>query len=158
MNKIFDLRPPVDAKRLEILLTKAHVMYPEADPWVPPYVDLLHLEVPEWPKDNIEMRLRATSRAHHQHQTEDLAGVRNENWANWYANYLIDNWDKPLYPRAHPHLTGANGNAFNVIGIVKQALKGASVSSEAIEMYAKQATEGSYDDLLQTSMRWTEVQ
>lgn len=35
--------------------------------------------------------LRRTQSAHHEHQVNDLGGKRNEDWPQWYAQFLVDN-------------------------------------------------------------------
>lgn len=35
--------------------------------------------------------LRRTKSAHHDHQVNDLGGKYNEDWPQWYAEFLIDN-------------------------------------------------------------------
>jgi hypothetical protein len=54
---------------------------------------------------------------------------------------------------AYCNLTGEDGNAHAIIGRVARALKEAGVPREEIETYRARAMSGSYDDLLQTSMR-----
>lgn len=54
---------------------------------------------------------------------------------------------------AYCNLTGEDGNAYAIIGRVARALKEAGVPRQEIEAYRARAMSGSYDDLLQTSMR-----
>lgn len=35
--------------------------------------------------------LRRTQSAHHEHQENDLGGKTNEDWPQWYAQFLIEN-------------------------------------------------------------------
>lgn len=50
----------------------------------------------------------------------------------------------------HVTLIGENGNAFNIIGKVRKALREAGYS-ELAEEYVKAATAGDYDTLLQVT-------
>jgi hypothetical protein len=54
-------------------------------------------------------------------------------------------------------LVGEDGNAFNIMGKVIQALKKAGVSKEERDLYYKEATSGNYDNLLATTCRWVKV-
>ncbi len=61
------------------------------------------------------------------------------------------------YPEIEVQLSGEYGNAFAILGIVKRALRRAGVSHEEREKYMAEATSGDYNHLLQTTMRWVEV-
>jgi hypothetical protein len=61
------------------------------------------------------------------------------------------------YPDVKVQLTGEDGNAFFIIGCVSNALKRAGVSKEEVEQFQKEATSGDYDNVLQTCMRWVDV-
>jgi hypothetical protein len=60
-------------------------------------------------------------------------------------------------PTVHVTLSGNDGNAFAVIGMTRKAMKDAGCSSPHIEKFVKEATSGDYDHLLQTVMRYCEV-
>lgn len=62
------------------------------------------------------------------------------------------------YPDVKVQLTGEDGNAFMVLGLVKNALKKAGVSQEERDAFFKEATAGDYDNLLQTVVRWVTVE
>lgn len=62
------------------------------------------------------------------------------------------------YPNITVRLTGVNGNAFSIIGAVKKELRRAGVSTEEQEQFFKEATAGDYDNVLQTAMRWVNVE
>lgn len=53
-------------------------------------------------------------------------------------------------------LVGIDGNAFTILGTVRKALRRAGASSVYIEAYTAEATSGSYDHLIQTSMAYLE--
>lgn len=61
------------------------------------------------------------------------------------------------HPEVTVNLIGNNGNAFVIMGMVRRALKLAGVEPEEIEAYTQEATSGDYDNLLQTTMRWVNV-
>jgi len=55
-------------------------------------------------------------------------------------------------------LIGCDGNAFLVMGKVKQALKKAGADQEYITQYIEEATSGDYDNLLVVSMKYADVE
>lgn len=61
------------------------------------------------------------------------------------------------YPDISVQLTNTDGNAFAVLGRVRQALRQAGVSAEAQQAFLAEATAGTYDELLQVVMQWVEV-
>ncbi len=64
---------------------------------------------------------------------------------------------KPKYPNVTVQLVGEDGNAFAILGRVKQALRAAQVPAEEISAFVLEATAGGYDDLLLVVMRWVDV-
>jgi hypothetical protein len=54
-------------------------------------------------------------------------------------------------------LLGQDGNALNVLGLVGKALKEAKVPMDQMELFYQEAMEGDYDHLLQTCMRWVNI-
>lgn len=63
----------------------------------------------------------------------------------------------PKYPEVAVEIIGQDGNAFSIIGKVKQALREAEVPREEITKFATEAMSGDYDHLLQTVMKWVTV-
>jgi hypothetical protein len=63
----------------------------------------------------------------------------------------------PKYPDITVPLTGEDGNAYNILGKVLKALRQAGVSQAERDAFTQQATAGDYDHLLQTVMRWVQV-
>ena len=61
------------------------------------------------------------------------------------------------YPDITVELVGTNGNAFSVLGQVTQALRRAGVSQRERDAFLEEAKSGDYDHLLQTCMRWVNV-
>ena len=62
------------------------------------------------------------------------------------------------YPEITVQLTGNDGNAFAIMGAVDKALRRANVSTEERDAYRKESMSGDYDHLLQTAMRWVNVE
>lgn len=63
----------------------------------------------------------------------------------------------PKYPNITVQLTGTDGNAFAIIGQVRQALR-RGVGPEAEAEFTAEATRGDYDHVLQTCMTWVDVE
>lgn len=61
------------------------------------------------------------------------------------------------YPEVKVRLTGQDGNAFMILGLVQRALRRAGVSQDEINEFLAEATSGDYDHLLQTAMNTVEV-
>jgi hypothetical protein len=63
-------------------------------------------------------------------------------------------------PRKKPtvKLVGHDGNAFSIMGRVKQSLKRAGADKEYIDGYLREATSGDYDHLLAVTMEYVEVE
>ena len=55
-------------------------------------------------------------------------------------------------------LIGQDGNAFAVMGRVKQALKSAGADKEYIDQYISEATSSDYNHLLAVSMEYVNVE
>jgi hypothetical protein len=64
-----------------------------------------------------------------------------------------------IKPKTRPKvkLTGKDGNAFNLMGIVSKALRKAGADKEYIEQFHKDAMSGDYPNLLRICMEYTEV-
>lgn len=62
-------------------------------------------------------------------------------------------------PREKPtmNLLGADGNAFSIIGRVKDALRKAGADEEYVMQYQIEATSGDYDNLLVVTMGYVHV-
>lgn len=54
-------------------------------------------------------------------------------------------------------LTGTDGNAFAIIGKVREALRKAKYPADKISEFSKEAMSGDYNHLLQTCMKWVDV-
>jgi hypothetical protein len=64
----------------------------------------------------------------------------------------------PKYPNIHVQLTGEDGNAFSILGIMNKALRDAGVSGDERQLFVNEAMEGNYDHLLQTCLSWVTVE
>ncbi|HHW33400.1 MAG TPA: hypothetical protein GXX24_04545 [Paracoccus solventivorans] len=63
----------------------------------------------------------------------------------------------PKYPQVTVHLTDLDGNAFAILARCRRAAEIAHLSPDQIDQFLTEATEGDYDHLLQTAMRWFEI-
>ncbi|WP_372922207.1 hypothetical protein [Roseovarius sp.] len=64
----------------------------------------------------------------------------------------------PKHPEIIVKLTGHDGNAFAVLGRCREAAKEAGLSDDEIAAFLDEAMAGDYDHLLQTAMRWFDIQ
>ena len=55
-------------------------------------------------------------------------------------------------------LVGQDGNAFAIMGRIKQALKSAGADKEYIDQYITKATSGDYNHLLAVNMEYVNVE
>ncbi|AGT12990.1 hypothetical protein KAYACHO_86 [Mycobacterium phage KayaCho] len=65
--------------------------------------------------------------------------------------------DGPKYPEVEVELIGQDGNGFLIVSKVQRALRQAGVPADEVTAYVNEATDGDYDDLLATTMRWITV-
>lgn len=65
--------------------------------------------------------------------------------------------DGPRYPMVVVQLVGQDGNAFQLIGRVRQALRRNRVPDAVIEEFSTEAMSGDYDNVLATIMRWVSI-
>lgn len=61
------------------------------------------------------------------------------------------------YPNVKVKLVGEDGNAFFIIGRITQALRRAKVPADEIKLFQDEATSGDYNNVLQTAMKWVDV-
>jgi hypothetical protein len=54
-------------------------------------------------------------------------------------------------------LLGTDGNAFSIIGLCRRAGKRAGWNDDQLTAFVKEATAGDYDHVLQTAMKYFEV-
>lgn len=63
------------------------------------------------------------------------------------------------YPQITAYLTGEDGNAFNLINIAKRAMRKGGVPEMDCSTFTHECFGcGSYDELLQTIMKWVNVE
>lgn len=63
----------------------------------------------------------------------------------------------PRYPEVEVRLSGCDGNAFNVLGRCRTRARQAGVTDAALAEFRAEATDGDYEHLLATTMRWFRV-
>lgn len=62
------------------------------------------------------------------------------------------------YPEITVNILGVNGNAFNILAICTSEMRKHKLPKSEIDTFFKEATSGSYDDLLCTVMKWFNVE
>ena len=61
------------------------------------------------------------------------------------------------YPHIKAKLTGQDGNAFNLMGIVTNALRNGKVPNDEVNKFLDEAWSGDYNHLLVTCTKWVSV-
>lgn len=61
------------------------------------------------------------------------------------------------YPDIDVQLTGEDGNAYAIMGSVRDALRRGGVDQAEQALFLEEATAGDYDHLLRTCMAWVNV-
>lgn len=61
------------------------------------------------------------------------------------------------FPHIKVTLVGEDGNAYSILGKVTRALRAGGVPPEVIDSYKEEAMSGDYDNLLQVTMAWVDV-
>ena len=87
---------------------------------------------------------------------EDPEGDRDY-WMAHADKAAVPGPEEPRYPEIEVTLTGQDGNAFNVLGLVNRALQRASIPQATRTQFLNEAMAGNYDHLLATCMRWVTV-
>jgi hypothetical protein len=64
----------------------------------------------------------------------------------------------PRHPDIKVKLVGEDGNAFAILGCCQRAARQAGLPKSEIDEFRREATSGDYDHLLQTCIRWFEVE
>jgi len=82
---------------------------------------------------------------------------------SWLSDFVInyaDHYNFSSMPEEKPSckLIGEDGNVFNIIGRVSQALKGAGMKDKAEEFTKKAFASKSYDEVLRLCMDYVEVE
>jgi len=63
----------------------------------------------------------------------------------------------PKYPHISVQLSGNDGNAFSILARVRRAMERGGVSPEDLDNFHNEATDGDYDHLIATCMKYVEV-
>lgn len=63
----------------------------------------------------------------------------------------------PKYPNIKAKLIGQDGNAYAIIGTVKQALRKANVPQSDIDEFVVEAMSGDYNNVIVTALKWVTV-
>lgn len=63
----------------------------------------------------------------------------------------------PKYPDVEVQLVSLDGNAFAILGRIQKAMHAAGIPNEEYRAFELEATQGNYDHLLRTAMRWITV-
>lgn len=61
-------------------------------------------------------------------------------------------------PRYDISVSPKDGNAFAILGAVQAGLRQAGASEAEVKEFSDEATTGDYDHLLQTAMRWVNIE
>ena len=61
------------------------------------------------------------------------------------------------YPKIKVKLAGEDGNAFAIMGRVRQAMQRGKVPQEEIKKFTEECMSGDYNHLLVTCMNWVSV-
>jgi hypothetical protein len=64
----------------------------------------------------------------------------------------------PKYPKIKVKLSWNEGNAFAILGRVSKAMEEAGLPKEEISKFITEAMESDYNKLIQTCMRWVNVE
>lgn len=70
----------------------------------------------------------------------------------------MTNTEEPRFPNVTVELVGEDGNAFAIIGAVSKALRRGGATADEVGEFRTEAMSGDYDNVLQTCMRWVEVE
>lgn len=65
---------------------------------------------------------------------------------------------KSRYEHITVKLSDEDGNAFSIMGRVRKAMRRAGLNNDQINEYLEEATAGDYDNLLQTTMKYVNVE
>ena len=63
----------------------------------------------------------------------------------------------PKYPNIKAKLIGQDGNAFAIIGTVKQALRKGNAPHRDIDDFVVESMSGDYNNVITTALKWVTV-
>ena len=61
------------------------------------------------------------------------------------------------FPDVYVDLLNIDSNAFSIIGTTRAALRRAGATSEELDEFMSEATDGDYDHLLRTVIQWVNI-
>ena len=64
----------------------------------------------------------------------------------------------PKYPNVTVDLNRVDGNAFSIMGAVTRALRSHGVGSSEQDAYRKEAMSGDYNNLLDVTAKWVNIE
>ena len=64
---------------------------------------------------------------------------------------------EPKYPQIRVQLSGTNGNAYALLGKVRQAMRAGGIEAAEIDSFVAEATAADYDHLLMVCCGWVNV-
>jgi len=94
---------------------------------------------------------------------QDVIAMREEEKEIAVATSVLPSSDvKPAetgvkYPEIEVTLVGQDGNAFAILGAVSKAMRRGGVANDKVKEFMGEAMSGDYDHLLQTCMKWVNV-
>lgn len=62
------------------------------------------------------------------------------------------------YPHISLNMSQVDGNAYAIMGAVRRLLKRHGVSQDTVDEFTKEAKNGDYDHMIQTCMRWINLE
>jgi hypothetical protein len=63
----------------------------------------------------------------------------------------------PKYPDIRVKLSGTNGNALCLVGVVSGALRRSRAAPADVDTFCREALRGDYDNVLRTCCQWVAV-
>jgi hypothetical protein len=65
--------------------------------------------------------------------------------------------DGPKYPSVKVRMIGTNGGFYPTVAAVQAAMRQAGIPMQELSSFCEEAAEGDGDNLLQTCLRWVDV-
>lgn len=144
-------------RRLRAALRRQRENLPEQLAW--------HSFTTGTPREQLRPEYRAAAEAAVAAGTARWAIVAGETRLRWnypqpasrYGTSAPEPVDGPKYPEIEVELVGEDGNAANIIGKVRLALRQAQVPAAEVDQFCREAMSGDYDNVIATAMRWVDV-
>jgi len=90
--------------------------------------------------------------AHAEAEEEHSEALRNE-----VGGVLREVHGKGLYKHVRVNMYGVNGNAYNILGVVKKALHKVGAPDEHVRAFLVEAMAAGYEELLDTCSEWVTI-